>query len=66
MPPGQKERRSVKKFLSITSPAIYAANNPRTTSIEVATKLCTAFLAISLKDLLAKRHPTEDPKINKH
>ena len=65
MPPGQKERRRVKKFLSITNPAMHAANNPKTTSIKVATKLCKAFLAISLKDLSANLHPTEDPKINK-
>jgi hypothetical protein len=44
---------------------MYAAKKPSVTNIKVATKLCSAFLAISLKDLSANLHPTDDPRIYK-
>ena len=44
--------------------AAKAASKPNRTSKKVATKLCKALLAISLKVLLANRHPTEAPRIS--
>ena len=38
---------------------------PNNTNKNVATKLCKAFLPISLNVLSANLHPTEEPKINK-
>ena len=38
---------------------------PKTTNKKVAIKLCQAFLAISLKVLLANLQPTDAPKINR-
>ena len=45
--------------------AAKAASKPKRTSKNVATKLCKALRAISLKVLLANRHPTEAPRISK-
>ena len=45
--------------------ATIAAATPNITSKNVATKLCKAFLPISLKVLSANLHPTDEPKINK-
>ena len=42
-----------------------AAATPNATNKKVATKLCNAFLPISLKVLSANLHPTEEPNINK-
>ena len=39
--------------------------NSNITNKKVATKLCKAFLPISLNVLSANLHPTEEPKINK-
>ena len=55
----------MKKFLSIIRLAIKAAANPKITNKNVATKLCKALRAISLKVLFANLQPTEAPNINK-
>ena len=55
----------MKKFLSIIKLAAKAAKSPKRTSKKVATKLCQAFLAISLKVLFANLQPTDAPNINK-
>ena len=49
----------------MTKLAAKAANKPKRTNKNVATKLCKALRAISPKVLSANRHPTEEPRISK-